>query len=235
MFLIKSMTNPTQFWHLRNHDLFEILSDEDISDLCIISNFKNGKKGDLIFFSDSEIKRLYTIKEGTLKICYTDDSAKEIITEILTTHDIFGHLTFSENKPSATSGEYAKVLSESARICSFEVDKFKLVLSQHPELSTKYNTYMGDKLLSFRNKYSDLIFKDVRTRVADFFKRYAKYSGTIKGTKAEMDMLLTHQEIADYIAASRQTVTETINSFEAKGKIIYEGRKRVVIPDLSNL
>lgn len=228
------MTNTTQFWHLRNHDLFDILSDEDISDLCIISNFKAGNKGDLIFFSDSEVKRLYTIKEGTLKICYTDESGKEIITEILTTHDIFGHLTLSDTK-SNSSGEYAKVLSESARICSFEVDKFKMVLNQHPELSTKYNAYMGDKLISFRNKYSDLIFKDVRTRVADFFKRYAKYSGTIEGKQAEMDMLLTHQEIADYIAASRQTVTEVINSFEAKGKVIYQGRKRVVIPDLNNL
>ena len=94
---------------------------------------------------------------------------------------------------------------------------------------------MGDKLLSFRNKYSDLVFKDVSTRVADFFKRYASYSGTIEGNKADMDMLLTYQEIADYIAASRQTVTEVINSFEAKGKVIYQGRKRVVIPDLSNL
>ncbi len=228
------MTTPTQFWHLRNHDLFDILSDEDITDLCIISNFKAGNKGDLIFFSDSEIKRLYTIKEGTLKICYTDESGKEIITEILTTHDIFGHLSLSD-KTSGSSGEYAKVLSDTARICSFEVDKFNRVLNQHPELSTKYNSYMGDKLLSFRNKYSDLIFKDVRTRVADFFKRYARYSGTVDGNKAEMEMLLTHQEIADYIAASRQTVTEAINSFEAKGKVIYQGRKRVVIPDLNNL
>ena len=229
------MTNQTQFWHLRNHDLFDILSDEDITDLCIISNFKSGNKGDLIFFSDSEIKRLYSVKEGTLKICYTDESGKEIISEILTNHDIFGHLTLSENSGQRAPKEYAKVLSETAKICSFEVDKFKTILNQHPELSTKYNAYMGDKLISFRNKYSDLVFKDVSTRVAEFFKRYAKYSGKVEGHQAEMDMLLTHQEIADYIAASRQTVTEIINTMIADGKLIYEGRKKVKIPDLTKL
>ncbi|MBL0339735.1 MAG: Crp/Fnr family transcriptional regulator [Bacteroidetes bacterium] len=227
------MLNKTQFWHLRNHDLFDILSDSDISDLCIISNFKTGNKGDMIFFSDSDVKRLYTIKEGTLKICTNDKTGKEIISEILTIHDIFGHVALEGSKQAPK--EYAKVLSDTIKVCSFEVAHFKKVLNRNPDLTTKYNSYVGDKLVDFQNKYSDLVFKDVATRLVEFFKKYAAHSGRILGSKAEMEMLLTHQEIADYIAASRQTVTQLINSLEGQGKIIYEGRKKVVIPDINNL
>ena len=48
-------------------------------------------------------------------------------------------------------------------------------------------------------------------------------------------MVLTHQEIADYTASSRQSVTSIINKLVEQGKIIYVGRKKVFIPDINKL
>jgi CRP-like cAMP-binding protein len=222
-----------KYWYLRNHSLFETMSDPEISHLCIISQFKQGDKNDIIFFSDSDKRRLYTIKEGALKICSLDENGREIITEILTEHDIFGCTSFSGPASPSGSSEYAKVLTDHTKICTFDMDKFKEIVQNNPKLSLKYSTVINDKLVSFQQRYSDLIFKDVDTRIRDFFMNYAKSFGTQEGNRIEMKMFLTHQEIAEYTASSRQSVTTAINKLVAKGVLIYESRKKVVIPDVA--
>jgi CRP/FNR family transcriptional regulator, cyclic AMP receptor protein len=224
------MINDNKYWYLRNHKLFDQLSSQEIEGLCIVSNMKNAEKNDVIYFSDSEVKKIFILKLGTVKICREDESGKEIITEMLTEGDIFGHLNTFGSKY-----EYAKVLSDEVKLCFFELPNFMNVLQNNPNLSIKFADAVNEKLLSFQQKYQDLVFKDVDTRVLDFFKRYAKHHGKTIGDAIEMEMVLTHQDIADYTASSRQSVTTIIKRLVEKGKIVYEGRKKVIIPNIKKL
>jgi CRP/FNR family transcriptional regulator, cyclic AMP receptor protein len=224
------MTQDSKYWYLRNHKLFDQLTSKEVADLCVVSNMKNVEKNDVIYFSESEVKKIFILKVGTVKICREDESGKEIITEMLTEGDIFGHLNTPGNRY-----EYAKVVSDQVRLCFFEATNFMNVLQNNPTLSIKYADLLNEKLVSFQQKYEDLVFKDVDTRVLDFFKRYAKHHGKINGDSIEMEMMLTHQDIADYTASSRQTVTSIINRLVVKGIIVYEGRKKVIIPNIKEL
>jgi CRP-like cAMP-binding protein len=224
------MKNDNKFWYLRNHKLFEQLTTNEIEDLCIISDMKNANKHDIIPFSNAEVKKIFILKVGTVKICREDKNGREIITEMLTNGDIFGHI----NSGNEVSNEYAKVLSDKVKLCFFEASNFDKVLKRSINLSIKYTDSVNEKLLSFKQKYEDLIFKDVDTRVSDFFKRYARHHGKSKGNAIEMEMVLTHQDIAEYTASSRQSVTTKINKLIEEGKIIYQGRKKVIIPDVTS-
>ncbi len=225
------MKTDNKYWYLRNHKLFDQLSTKEVDDLCIISNMKNAQKNDIIFFSDQEVKKVFILKVGTVKICREGENGKEIISEILTEGDIFGHI----HTTNTHKLEYAKVISDQVRLCFFEADNFYRVLQNNPALSIRYADAVQEKMLSFQQKYEDLIFKDVDTRVLEFFKRYAKHHGKYNGTSVEMEMMLTHQDIADYTASSRQSVTTIVNRLVEKGKIIYEGRKKVIIPNIEQL
>lgn len=228
------MQEELKYWYLKDHKLFDKLSDEEYAGLCIISNFKHGNKNDIISFSDTGIQRLYVLKEGTLKICRQEKNTREVIVEILTRHDIFGCTNLFENSAGNYS-EFAQVLSDEVKICTFETEKFKAVLDNNPRLSANYSAFVNEKLVSFQQKYSDLIFKTPKSRVANFFLQYSKHHGTLIGLRVEMEMLLTHQEISDYIASSRQSVTIAINELADAGIIIYETRKHVIIPDINLL
>lgn len=225
------MKEELKYWYLRHHSLFEAMSEDEIKQLCIISCYKQAEKNDIIYFSDADKQRLYTIKEGALKICHLDETGKEIITEILTEHDIFG-CTNLAGTPSNMPNEYAKVLSDHVKICTFDMDRFKEVIHSNPNLLVRYSVKVNEKLVSMQQRYSDLIFKDVDTRVHDFFRYYGEHFGSRSGDRIEMNMFLTHQEIAEYTASSRQSVTVAINKLVEQGRLIYENRKRVVIPDV---
>jgi len=228
------MREEIKYWYLKNHKLFDHLSESDVDALCIMSSYKQGDKNDIIHFSDTDKKRLYTIKHGILKICHQNKEGKEVITELLTEQDIFGYMSLNNSDDNANE-QYAIVLSDKLSICSFEVEKFKSVLQNNSDLSIKYFALINEKLVSFQQKYSDLVFKDVNTRVAEFYKRYAsRHAKTVNGV-LEMEMVLTHQEIADYTASSRQSVTSIVNKLVEEGKIIYDGRKKVIIPDVNKL
>ncbi|MGQ0827357.1 MAG: Crp/Fnr family transcriptional regulator [Bacteroidota bacterium] len=228
------MVEDNKYWYLRNHKLFEQLGSKEIEELCIISNMKNAVKNEIIFFSEDETKKIFILKVGTVKICREDVNGKEIITEMLSEGDIFGYIS-ATTTASIPKIEYAKVLSDQVKLCFFEASNFMTVLKSKPSLSVKYADAVNEKFLSFQQKYEDLVFKDVGTRVSDFFKRYAKYHGKATGNTIEMEMMLTHQDIADYTASSRQSVTTFINRLVEKGKIIYEGRKKVIIPNINDL
>jgi CRP/FNR family transcriptional regulator, cyclic AMP receptor protein len=224
------MDQDNKYWYMRNHKLFDQLTAAEVEDLCIVSNMKSAKKNDTVFFSESEVKKIFILKVGLVKICREDEGGREIITEMLTEGDIFGHINQQANR-----SEYAKVVSDDVKLCFFEAENFKRILQKNPNLSVKFTEAVNEKLVSFQQKYEDLIFKDVDTRIHDFFKRYAMHHGILKGQRVEMDMLLTHQDIADYIASSRQSVTTIINRLVEKGKIIYEGRRKVIIPNINSL
>ena len=223
----------SQFWHLRNHELFSKLNTEEIQDLCIISSFTQASKGDYIYFGNEQINRLYILKKGRIKIACYDDKDQEIVTEILKEGDIFGEVTLnpSENK----SHEFAQAMTEEVSICSFSLENFESLLNQKPDLAIQFSKMVGEKLKIINQKYSDLIFKDARTRVINFFRLHARYEGKQTGNQVEIDMFLTHQDIASFTATSRQTVTTVINQLEAEGILLFQGRKKVVIPDVTRL
>jgi CRP/FNR family transcriptional regulator, cyclic AMP receptor protein len=225
------MIQENNYRDLSNHRLFEQLNRDELASLCNISNTKNAKKNDIIFFSEYEIKKIFMIQNGLVKICREDDNGKEMITEVLTRGDVFGHITSNiDNK-----AEYAKVLSNELILCVFDLNRFNDLLRKNPLLSATYNDVLNEKLTAFQQKYEDLVFKGVDSRILDFFKRYAKHHGILNGHRVEMDMLLTHKDIADYTASSRQSVTTIINQLVGKGKIVYQGRKKVIIPNINNL
>ncbi len=215
------------FLMLNTLPLLKDLPPQELEALKSISNMHKVKKSDCIFFNENTSQRIYLVIDGTLKVCSEDEVGKEIISELLTVGDIFGQFDFGLREQSEKR-EYARVLSDGAKLICFRVDDFQKMLALYPNLFYLYSTLLLEKITAFERKYKDLIFKPLEKRVADFFRRYAKHHASHKNGKLHAEMMLTHKEIADYTAGSRQSVTTIINSMIADKTIEYVGRKEVV-------
>jgi CRP/FNR family transcriptional regulator len=75
------MFDELKYWYLRDHKLFWTLSMSQIKQLCIITGFKKAKKGEVIYFSSSDLPRIYLLKKGNIKIVSIDEQGKETIKE----------------------------------------------------------------------------------------------------------------------------------------------------------
>jgi CRP-like cAMP-binding protein len=223
------MYDELKYWYLRDHKLFRMLSFSQIRQLCIIVGFKKAKKGEILYFSSSEVPRIFLLKKGNIKIVSVDDNGNEIIKDIIQKGDLFGELDLD---PDKTSNEYAKALTDEVSICSFLMSDFEDLLLRNPNLALSYTKFVGLKMKRVRNNYANLVSKDAKTRLYQFIKDWAQREGKPDGNSIKLDNYLTQTDIAQIICTSRQTATQLLNEMETSGLLHYN-RKEIFIPDIA--
>lgn len=210
--------NDLKYWHLHNHQLFKQLSDQEIANLCIITRFKEAKKGDIIFFSGDVADRIFILKKGAVKIIQEDEAGNEVLKDIIHEGDLFGHLPGFQHQKA--KNEYAQAASEQVIICTFTKEDFESVLSQNPGVTLKFVTHIGDKMRTLEHKYNNLVFKDVKSRLLDFLTHYVKEFAMPARPNAAKNHL-TQEDIAQLIGSSRQSVAGLIAELEREGVLKY--------------
>lgn len=225
------MYEDLKYWYLRDHKLFRTLSFGQIRQLCIITGFKKAQKGEIIYFSSTDLPRIFLLKKGNIKIVAVDEDGNETIKDIIQKGDLFGELTLEAD---SQSNEYAKVLSDDVAICSFLMSDFEDLLLRNPSLALSYTKFVGLKMKRIKNSYSNLISKDAKARLFQFLKDWADKEGVRTENTVVIDNYLTQNDIAQIICTSRQTATHLLNEMETNGTIIYS-RKEIIITDISKL
>jgi CRP/FNR family transcriptional regulator len=225
------MSEELKYWYLRDHKLFWTLSMSQIKQLCIIVGYKKAKKGDIIYFSSSDVPRIFLLKKGNIKIVEIDEDGNETIKDIIQKGDLFGELTLENDK---NSNEYAKALTDEVAICSFLMSDFENLMLQNPNLALTYTKFVGLKMKRIKNNYSNLMSKDAKTRLHTFIKEWAEKEGKKDGNKVTIENYLTQADIAQIIGTSRQTATQLLNEME-ENQLIFYTRKEILIDDITKL
>ena len=225
------MYDELKYWYLRDHKLFWTLNMSQIKQLCIITGFKKAKKGDVIYFSSSDVPRVFLLKKGNIKIVSVSEDGNEIIKDIIQKGDLFGELELDND---TNSNEYAKALTDDIIICSFLLSDFENLLLQNPTLALSYTKFVGLKMKRIKNSYANLMSKDAKTRLLTFIKDWASREGKQVEHRIVIENYLTQTDIAQIICTSRQTATSLLNELETTG-LLYYGRKEIIIEDISKL
>lgn len=225
------MYDELKYWYLRDHKLFWTLSMSQIRQLCIITGFKKAKKGEIIYFSSSDVPRVFLLKKGNIKIVAVDEDGNETIKDIIQKGDLFGELTLEND---VNSNEYGKALTDEIIICSFLLSDFENLLLQNPSLALSYTKFVGLKMKRIKNSYANLISKDAKTRLYQFLKDWAEREGKRTENRVVIENYLTQNDIAQIICTSRQTATQLLNEMETKG-LLYYNRKEIIIEDITKL
>ena len=225
------MYDELKYWYLRDHKLFWTLNMSQIKQLCIITGFKKAKKGDVIYFSSSDVPRVFLLKKGNIKIVSVSEDGNEIIKDIIQKGDLFGELELDND---TNSTEYAKALTDDIIICSFLLSDFENLLLQNPTLALSYTKFVGLKMKRIKNSYANLMSKDAKTRLLTFIKDWASREGKQVEHRIVIENYLTQTDIAQIICTSRQTATSLLNELETTG-LLYYGRKEIIIEDISKL
>jgi len=217
-------------WFLENIDVSTILCPQKISDTQDDDHLKVIKKGDYVYLPEEQSQLIYFIAEGRIKIGSTSDDGKEIIKAILNRGEVFGELSLvGETKRR----DYAIAVSDT-RLCCIESAQMTNLIKDHGTLSMFFMKMMGSKVLEMENRLESLVFKDSRSRIVEYIAELVKKRGQRVGYEWVVRNFITHQEIANLTATSRQTVTTVLNELRTN-EIITFNRKRLLVRDLDRL
>jgi CRP/FNR family transcriptional regulator len=174
-----------------------------------------GEKADFIYF----------LREGRVKLSLLSESGKEIAIDIIEPGEIFGEFALVDELLRSNMTQAL----DNVTMWAFKKRDFAQLLAE-PKLSMNYIRLVGDRRRRMEKKLSDIMSKDVSTRVCELLHDLSTGATEIHGYLVP----LTHYDVASLIGASRQTTTSVLNELE-RGGVIELGRGWIRVKRLKAL
>lgn len=225
------MSENQSLWYLENIDVTGILCPKKVGRGDLDSHtHKTFKKGDYIYLPEEHADKIFFVTEGRVKIGAYGESGKEITKAILNKGEVFGELSLiGESKRR----DFAYAM-DTTTCCVLSVNDMKALMRDHNGLNLFLMKIMGSRVLEMEQRLESLVFKDSRTRIIEFLRNLALKRGQRVGYEMLVRKFMTHQEIANLTATSRQTVTTVLNELRNKNILTFN-RRRLLIRDMDLL
>ena len=208
---------------LRTVPIFSELSDEDITSLAKLAARKRYPKDTVVFFENEEGDFFFTITEGRIKVTILGDDGREVILSVLGPGDFFGEMALLDNEPRSATA----IAVEESELLSLHRNDFQTVLNDNKSITSA--------LIRANHQISTLALLDVYGRVARVIVDMAREEGKRLRDGRIAFRRATHQEIANRIGTTRETVTRMLKDLERQGLIHVEGKEIVVQPDFEKV
>ena len=200
--------------------LFAELEPEELDALARAAERRDFTRDEAIFGVNEAADGLYVIASGRVKVCVSSAAGKELILATLGPGQFFGEMALLDDAPRSAS-----VVTQLPTVAyRIKRDEFDKLLDQHPGIGRKLLRELSLRLRRSNAQMESLATLDVVGRLARYFIDLAKQHGQILGNGWVAVRRPTHQDIANSIGTSRETVTRLINDLEQRGLVVNEGK-----------
>lgn len=161
-----------------------------------------------------ESAQVYVVLSGKLKVYLTDGDGKQLVLDTLVPTSMFGEMSLDGSPRSASV-----ITQESSRLAIIQHDRFRAFLAGHPDAAFGIITLLTRRARHLTRIIGSLGLLDVYGRVV----RQLTESAQAQAGKFVVQERLTHQEIAQRVGASRETVARIMSDLRQGGYISVEG------------
>ena len=211
---------------LRTVPIFGDLSEADLGKLAGLATRKHYPKDGVVFFENEAGDTLFMIAEGRVKVTILGDDGREIILSVLGSGEFFGEMALLDNEPRSATA----IAAEDTELLCIHRSDFQALATKRT-ITAGLIKILTQRLRRANHQISTLALLDVYGRVARVILDMAREEwrrlkdGRIAFRRA------THQEIANRIGTTRETVTRMLKDLERQGMIKVEGREIFLGPE----
>jgi CRP-like cAMP-binding protein len=216
---------------LRTVPIFSELTDADVTSLARLSSRRHYPKDTVVFFENEEGDFFFMIVGGRIKVTILGDDGREVILSILGPGDFFGEMALLDNEPRSATA----IAVEDSELLSLHRHDFQTVLADNRSIMAALIKILTARIRRANHQISTLALLDVYGRVARVIVDMARDEGRRLKDGRIAFRRATHQEIANRIGTTRETVTRMLKDLERQGMIHVEGREIVVQPDFEKV
>jgi CRP-like cAMP-binding protein len=212
---------------LRNVPIFSELTEPDVATLAKVATRRRYPKDTVVFFENEEGDFFFMILEGRIKVTILGDDGREIILSVLGSGDFFGEMALLDNEPRSATA----IAIEESELLSLHRTDFQNVIADNRGIMAALIRILTARLRRANHQISTLALLDVYGRVARVMLDMAREEGKRLKDGRIAFRRATHQEIANRIGTTRETVTRMLKDLERHGLIRVEGKEIVLQPD----
>jgi CRP/FNR family cyclic AMP-dependent transcriptional regulator len=216
---------------LRSVPLFSELSDADLDSLARLTSRRTYPKDTVVFFENEPGEIFFTIVDGRIKVVILGDDGREIILSVLGPGDFFGEIALLDNEPRSATA----IAVEESELLSLHRADVGTLMASNPSITLALVKLLTSRLRRANQQISTLALLDVYGRVARVIVDMAREEGRRLRDGRVAFRRPTHQEIANRIGTTRETVTRMLKDLERQGLVSFEGKEILVKPDFEKV
>jgi CRP/FNR family cyclic AMP-dependent transcriptional regulator len=176
-------------------------------------------KGAVIITEGDETTALYVILSGRVKAYASDESGREIDLSVQEAGDYFGEMSLDGGQRSASV-----MALEATRCAVVPREELRRFLASHPDFAQHLIERLIGRVRTLTGTVKSLALLDVYGRVARLLLELA----VEEDGQTVIPQRLTHQDIANRVGASRETVSRILSELMAGGYLAKQGSRLVI-------
>jgi CRP/FNR family transcriptional regulator, cyclic AMP receptor protein len=216
-------------WYLKKVPLFDDLGTDELSELANVVTLMEVRRKRVIFMHGDPAASAYFVNGGRVKISRVTRDGKELTLAYRGPGELFGELCLV----GGIRVEMAEAIDD-ALVTEVPRDAFIKLLDTHVSIGAKLSRILCEWRLALESKLEDLVFKDVGSKLAELLLGLSQDYGVDDRRGTLLAVKITHQEMANLIGSTRETVSLTLSEFKRSGLISTDGRK-IIITDRDGL
>jgi len=210
---------------LENIPIFSCLLPEEKTRFNQIVTEKHFKKNAIILMEDESKNFMYVIFSGKIKVVQTNPEGKEQILVIRKRGDFFGEMTLLDGKAQPAS----IVAMEDATVGLIAKVDFERYFMKDAHVLKQIISLLCERLRESWVMLRVLGLSDAETRVRAVLTHISSIYGIKDVRGIIIPLKLTHKEIADYAALTRETVSRLLSRLCQAGEIEIIDNKNIIL------
>jgi CRP/FNR family transcriptional regulator len=214
----------SQFWELKQLDLFGGLEPEQVDQLLDIVTVESFAEGEVIFRPGNASDRIYLLQHGQVKVYVVSRRGQERILHVFFPGDAFGGLLLGvpdEESP------WAEAMSDVV-VGWMDEAAFRRFVHTFPDPCLDLIRYMAVQHASRVRHLEALLHAKAARRLVLALLDLGERLGQGTAEQFELDPSFTHEDLANMIGAARTTVSELISRLRHNGVLGGQGRRLIV-------
>lgn len=212
------------FWYLKNCDLFERLSQDQIAYVEGHSSVKQFGKGNLVYLPTESSDSVFLLLSGRIKLYHITSDGKQALLALIEPGELFGELAILDG---GDRDEYAEAMLK-ATILRIPGQIIQELMQHHAEVSLGVTKLMGLRRQRVEQRLKSLLFRSNRDRLTHLLLELAEKYGQFTPEGVLINIKLSHQELASIIGSTRETVTVLLGEMQEERSIDIQKRQIIL-------
>lgn len=217
------MTANDREWVLREFDLFQDLTDDEVHAIGAAAPMSELPTGQTLYSPDRPAQVLFILKKGRIRLFQVALDGRTLTTAIIAPGQVFGEMAVLGQHLDQT---FAEALEPCIVCLMSRADVERLLLSDS-RIATRVAELLGSRVADLERRLGDSVLKSVPERIA---ATLARMSGASGGSSIR----LTHEQLAELVGTTRETTTKVLGDLADRGLVSLR-RGRIVVRNAAAL
>lgn len=204
---------------LETGSLFKYLTREEVDMINFEKEFRQFRRGDILYKEGSRISGFYCIHNGIIKVFKTGLDGKEQIIRFAKPGDIIAYRSVLSNEVACTS---AKVI-EDCQVCFIPSEILISLIKSNSSYALEILKLACHELGEANSFITDIAQKTVRERLAEILLLLLNDFGLDEQNYLQIS--LTREELANIVGTATESVIRLLSEFKTDRLIELNGRK----------